>query len=151
MSAFGNIAILDGQATPVAHTFTPLTLFNNASGSIATYVNRASALVDIGFEEIKLSFRTPSGERVAGAKASSERIYKVAMTLKVPVLESTSAATGTGIAPAPTVAYVLTSKVEFLLPARSTTQQRKDLRTLTQALLWRPEAVSLVENMEGIF
>lgn len=73
------------------------------------------------------------------------------MTLKVPVLESTSASTGTGISPAPTVAYVLTSKAEFLLPARSTAQQRKDLRTLMFNLLGRSETVALVETMEGIF
>lgn len=151
MAAFGNISVNDGQATPVAHIFNPLTLDNTSVGSVASFVNRGSASVDIGYEELKLSFRTPSGERVAGARASADRIYKVTATLKVPVLESTSASTGTGIMPAPTVAFVLQSKIEFLLPARSTAAQRKDLRTLMANLLYNSNAVALVDTMEGIY
>lgn len=135
MPTFSPVILNDGQATPVAHTFNPLTLDNSGSSSVATFVDPSSASVDIGFNEIQLAYKAPSGARVAGATASASRVYKLTASIRMPILESTSAATGTGIPPAPTVAYVLMGKIEFFLPARSTKEQRKDLRVMMANLL----------------
>lgn len=65
MTAFAALtAINDGQATPVAHTFSPVSI--DAAG-IAKWVDRVGG-ISIGFPTVTLSVREPS---------KSSRAYKV--------------------------------------------------------------------------
>lgn len=143
MPARANIVINDGQTTPVAHTFNPsedgeMDLFEDKVGGIA-----------IGFPLISIRFRRPVAPSNGTASNASNRVYKVAINVAVPTLESTSAATGTGIPPAPTVAYVCRCNMEWMLPERSTTQERKNLRAYVYNLLANADIQKVVQDLEA--
>lgn len=134
MAAIAAITINDGQATPVAHTFNPIEtnppLFRE---------NGSSSVPAEGQNDITMVLRPAQG---------GSGLNKATITLRVPVLETVSGSTVGGYAPAPQLAYFMQAKVELLLPARSTGEQRKDVRVLLANLLANSQVVSLVENLE---
>lgn len=142
MPARANIVVNDGQATPVAHTFNPAEngdndLFEDKSGGIP-----------IGFPTIVTRFQRPA----PGAAASvSNRVYRIKTTVSWPTLESTSASTGTGIPPAPTVAYVNRCVMEWIHPERSTLANRKDARAIVYNLLANTDYKKVVEELDPYY
>lgn len=144
MPALASITIDDGQATPVAHTFSPSGPDKNG----VNYLYDRSGGIAIGFPNIALDLREP----VAGAKTSdSSRVYRAKIKVVMPVLEVTSASTGTGIQPAPTKAYEAAFVGEFILPERSTLQNRKDILAYAKNLLADSVVTSLVRDLESIY
>jgi hypothetical protein len=146
MPARANIVVNDAASpSPVAHTFNPsedgeVDLFEDKSGGIA-----------IGFPLISVRFRRP-GPPTSGAQSSANgRVYRVHVNFTWPVLEVTSPSTGTGIQPAPTVAYVLRCNQEWLLPERSTLQDRKDLRAIVYNSLNNSDIKKVVEELEAFW
>lgn len=96
--------------------------------------------------------REPLGPVHAGSDSSAKkRSYKCVYTIDVPTMESTSAATGTGIAPAPTVAYVHSSRTEFMLPERGTLANRNDLLAYCVNGLLHGTIRGAIQNLEGFF
>ena len=146
MPAIGNVVINDGAATPVAHTFNPSN--RNADGQ-QKWQDKVTG-VAIGFSELGQQLQVP-GNPVAGTESKASRIYRAKISLKLPTLEVTSPSTGTGIQPAPTLGYTCTANVEFLLPERSTSQNRKDLRVMLVNYLQHANAVAVVDNLEPIW
>lgn len=145
MPARANITINDGAATPVAHTFNPtfdkdMDIFEDRAGGIA-----------IGFPLVTVRFKRPAPAQNGSASSANGRVYRVQMNMAFPVLEVTSASTGTGIQPAPTVAYVLRCNSEWVLPERSTTQNRKDLRALFYNLLANTDVRKVLEDLEAFW
>jgi len=140
MSAFANIALLDGAATPVSHTFSPVRI--DAAG-VATFADRSGG-IPLGFPLVTMSVREPS-------KTSTSRIFKVTAKVWTPVLDITSPSTATGIQPAPSKAYDLVATLEFNLPERSTLQQRKDLFAYAKNLFANANLVSAVQDFESIY
>lgn len=143
MPARANIVINDGQTTPVAHTFNPsedgdMDLFEDKVGGIA-----------IGFPLIAIRFRRPVAPANGTASNASNRVYRVNMNVSVPTMESTSAATGTGIPPAPTVAYIHRCNMEWLLPERGTLQERKNLRAYVYNLLANADIQKVLQDLEA--
>lgn len=115
MAALGNLTLTDAAATPVNHTYYPQPDTNNVG--LARWVDRASGIA-LGFPFVTLWMRRPS---------PATRSWKVTAKVSMPVLEVTSPSTASGIQPAPTLAYTLIANVDFVLPERSTLQERKDL------------------------
>lgn len=140
MPQIGPIAISDGQATPVNHTFSPVGI--NAD-MVATWQDRASG-IPIGYNVLTASTRRPSSN--GGSKN-----FKVQLKLVLPVLEVTSASTATGIQPAPTKAYESMAVVEFVLPERCTLQNRIDLLTMTKMALATSMVTSMVQDLENVY
>jgi hypothetical protein len=66
-------------------------------------------------------------------------------------MESTSASTGTGIAPAPTVAYVHQSTHEFILPERGSLADRKDILAFAANALANATVTTAVQTLEAVF
>lgn len=135
MAAIAPISIADGQATPVTHVFNPIT-----TNPPVYRENGESSVPVIGEKEIQLSLKRANG---------SGSVNKARVTLRVPVLETTSGSTSGGYAPAPKVAYFMQADLVLLLPDRTTSAQRKDIRTLVQNLLADAQVVSLVESLEN--
>lgn len=135
MSSIAPLVLNNGQATPVAVTFTPTA----ASLDQATWQDRSSGIYT-GMPTIVLSSRRP-------VKGSD--IFKVRATVKIPVMEVVSNSTVSGIAPAPTIAYTMTGNVELMLPSRSTLQNRKDVTAFTKNLLADVQFTNLVNNFES--
>lgn len=145
MPARANIVVNDGKATPVAHTFNPaedgdLDIFEDKSGGIA-----------IGFPLITLRFRRPTGPQNGSQSSANGRVYRAQLNFSWPVLEVTSPSTGTGIQPAPTVAYVLRSNQEWILPERSTQADRKDLRAIVYNSLNNADIKKVLEDLEAFW
>lgn len=138
MPAIGNLTINDGAATPVAHTFAPV----GVDGSLATYADRVGG-IPVGYGKITVNLREPSN----GASG----VYKATVKILVPTLEQTSPSTATGIQPAPTVAFTTAVHMDFLLPARSSQQNRKDALAYAKNLLANAVVDNVVTNLENVY
>lgn len=144
MPVLANVVINDGATTPVAHTFSP----SNPDQNGTNYWYDRSSGIAIGFPEISQSLRVPAPN---GKVSSSDRVYRAKVKMVLPVMEVTSPATGTGIQPAPTKAYELVFNGEFILPERSTLENRKDILAYAKNMLAHATVTALVLNLEGSF
>lgn len=135
MAAIASISINDGQATPVAHVFTPVQTMEPV-----TYANNASSSVPVvGQEQILLSLKN--------AARTSEAVNRAKVTLRIPVLEVPEGGASSGYTAPPKVAFVITANVEMILPNRSTAAQRKDARVLVSNLLTNAQVVDLIDQL----
>lgn len=140
MAARANIVINDGQTTPVAHTFNPNSGDGNVPGvSIISYEDRSGG-IQVGFPVASLSTRKPT---------KTNRNYKVTVKVSVPVLEVVTNSTVSGIAPAPTVAYTVTSVQDFIMPERSSLAARKDLLAYVKNLMANAVMTAAIQDLES--
>lgn len=139
MTAFAAITINDGQATPVAHTFSP----RRINDGIAKWQDLSGGIA-VGFPTLTCMLREP----LRGQKA---KVFRAQLKVVVPVLETISNSTYSGILPAPTKGYEMVATVEFLIPERSTLQNRKDLRAYVANALAQADIKSLCEDLAMIF
>jgi len=103
----------DGQTTPVAHTFVPL------SHAANEYVWRESGVSSVlAAVVVSLVFLKVKGN------ASLE---KIRLKTTVPALETATGNNSDGYTAAPKLAYSLVSIQDFIMPLRATQQQRKDV------------------------
>lgn len=138
MSAIASMTINDGAATPVAHTFAPITI--DALG-VAKWADRVGGIA-LGFPVISELVRVPTKD---------SRNYRVTAKVVLPVLEVTSPSTATGIQPAPTLAYNLIGTVEMVLPERSSLAERKNLSAFLKNFLANANFTNAVENFESVY
>lgn len=110
MATIADIILNDGAATPVAHTFK---VKSNDMG-VSRFEDRASG-IPVGF-----------GLMIVKTEETAN-VRKVMLEYKLPTLEAVSGANAAGFTPAASVAYVTRVKVEFFLPQRGTTQERKNV------------------------
>lgn len=136
MAAIAPITIDDGKATPVAHTFNPI-----ASVPASYNENGDSSVAAVGESQVVATLRRTNGQ-------GTSTINRAKISLRIPVLETTVASSGTGYEAPPKIAYFMQATVECLLPERSTGDQRKDLRVLLTNLLSNAQVVSLVDSLE---
>lgn len=146
MPALAALTINDGQATPVAHTFSPVRI--DAKG-VATFYDRSSGIA-IGFPRLTVSMKEPLALNKAGA-SSKNRGYRSVITIDRPTLASTSAATGTGIPPAPTVSHVHSVRMDFDLPEQGTLAERNDIHAYSVNALNNVTVKSVLQNLEAFF
>lgn len=136
MAAIAPIALVDGQGTPVTHTYNPV-----MTGEKAMYKrNGDSAVPVVGFESLELGLKD--------ANTSSDAVNRVKITLRIPVLETPTGGTPSGYVAPPRVAFTLMCNVEFILPNRSTAAQRKDMRILTSNALLNTQVAAVIEALE---
>lgn len=104
-----SFSLNDGQATPVAHNFSPA---SNGADGVARWQDRGHySGVSLGFSTLTFSVREP---------VKPGGVTRVKLTISVPKLDtSTTVPTliGTGVA-----------NLEFIFPGSYTLQDRKDLR-----------------------
>lgn len=141
-----NIVLADAQGTPVNHTFTPI---GRDTNGVFWFEEQGVAANAIGNWRISLEIKKPSGVS-AGMKSDETRNARYRVGLHEPVLETLSNSTVSGIAPAPTVAYVPRSFTEYIMPERASLQNRKDLRKMMANLLADSQLVAAVENLTYI-
>lgn len=139
MSAFANITLNDGQATPVAHTFTARRL----DAGVAKWQDISSGIA-VGFPTLSASLREP-------IKGSKQPNYKVQLKIVYPVLEVVNASTYSGITPAPTKAYDCVANLEVILPERSTNAARKDVRAYIANALANVDLKSMIEDLNMVY
>lgn len=144
MTIATNIVLADAQATPVNHTFIPLGR-DTVDPTSYWFVDQSQANA-LGYWKIRVQIKQPS-MTVGPSATSANRVYRYNITLFEPVLEALSN-NSAGYTPAPTVAYTPRAEINFVLPERSTLQNRKDIRKMT-ALLAADVAniTAVVENL----
>ena len=138
MTAIAALTLLDGAATPVSHTFSPV---NIDQAGVARWSDRTGG-ISLGFPTVSFAMRNPS---------KGNRSYKMTVKVVVPVLEVTSPSTATGIQPAPTLAYNMTANCEMILPERSTQLQRDDLRAYLKNFLANAVVTAAAQSFESVY
>lgn len=143
--AAANIVLADAQATPVNHTFVPIGYDTNG----VYWWEDQSQASPIGYWRISMQLIRPA-PGMAG-QDSSKRVYRAKVGLHEPILENTTNSTVSGIQPAPTLSYVPRSYVDYILPERSSLQNRKDLRKMAASLLAETQLTAMIENLQTNF
>lgn len=145
MPAPGNIVINDGATTPVAHTFKPIS--RDANG-VVHYADQSGG-VPIGYARVTINVKQAPATLAPGSTAKST-VNRVRFKIEIPVLEVTSPSTGSGIQPAPTVAYTTMASLEFVIPTRTAELDRKHILAYAKNLLSATLATDLVVNSEAL-
>lgn len=140
MTAIAALTLLDGQTTPVSHTFSPV---NIDQAGVARWADRVGGIA-LGFPVLSFSNKSPVSK--------GSRNFRQTVKIVVPVMEQTSASTATGIQPAPTKSYDLIFNGEFILPERSTLAQRNDLLAYVKNFLANASVITAaVQNFESVY
>lgn len=131
--AMSNIVINDGVATPVAHTFVPV---SNTNGIFTWEELNADAAV--GNRRITMSLRGP---------VNGSPNYKAVVKIWNPKLEVTSPSTSSGYQPAPKVAYSIAGDETRTIPQRSALADRKDSTAFARNLSSNAQYISLMNDL----
>jgi hypothetical protein len=105
MTAAAAITINDGQATPVAVTFTP----ESVTSDVATFADRTAG-VAVGFRRLSISNKFAKG---------TSKVNRAKMTIEYPVTTLVNGVTQ--------VAYTLRGSLDVILPDQATDAERKNL------------------------
>jgi hypothetical protein len=135
MSAIANIVVPDAAGTPVNHTFKPL----RVDGDSGRWQENTTAARPAGYWQLAASLRAPK---------NGSAVFKQAVDLSIPVLKTYTDTSGYATV---AVDYVLRARVEFLLPERSSLQDRKDLRKLLTGVLADAQVVAQIEALENAY
>lgn len=146
MAALSDITAINGDATPVSYTFTPLG--PDAKG--VQWFEQTTPTPANGQAAARLSCSIKRAVR-NGSRQSLTGIAKVEFGIYLPVME-TMASNDAGITPPPTVAYECAARVVYFLPERSTMAERKNLRVLAANLIATNVSVrNIVDQLQPLF
>jgi len=118
--AFAPITINDGQTTPVGHTFDTL---DHGNDNWTWRETGTTSLLGAG------------PVTLARLKVKGGQLEKWRIKVYMPALETATGQNSDGYTAGPKLAYSLTSVMDFIMPMRSTAQQRKDIRAYAYNLL----------------
>lgn len=105
MAQAAAIVINDGQATPVATTFSP----ESVAPSLSTFADRSTGIA-LGYRRLRISNTFASGKSV---------VNRAKFSVELPVTQTVSGVVS--------VAYTLRANLDIALPDGATDAQRKDL------------------------
>lgn len=120
MAQNGNIVLYDGKATPVAHTFYPVSAKNN----IFLYRERVAGVPLAGQASLRIDMSKVDPNKVSIATAS----------LAIPILELVGSANAAGYTAAPKVAHTVRAEAKFYVHPRALEAEVKDARVMLQEL-----------------
>jgi len=132
MSAIAGFSLTDAQATPVSHTFVPLT------HSRDEFVWRESGVSSV----LAATLCSMAFLRVKGNAA----LEKIRVKVQVFALETATGNNADGYTAAPKLAYSLASVQDFIMPLRAATQQRKDLVAYSRGLTAVPQVTDALHD-----
>lgn len=145
MPQAANIVIPDAQVTPVNHTFIPI---GYDVKNIFWFEDQSQSNPS-GFWRISVEVKRPGQ---AGSGTSSEgRTYRTRCGLHEPVMANITNSTVSGVLPAPQVAYIPRAFTEYVIPERSSLQERKDLSKMTPLLLQNSLIRNVVEDLQLLY
>jgi len=147
MSALAAISgINDGESPPVAHTFTPVGRTKDGfwifEQTTPTPANALSA-IRCHVRLVRESMSSAAGTKLGGAA-------RVHMKMWVPIMETLST-NDAGITPPPTVAYTLFVESNYVLPERSSEQQRKNLRVLSSGAITSAQILDIIYKLQDLY
>lgn len=133
------IVIKDGAATPVDHTFSPVSTQNGA----ARFENQGSSTTLVGREAISVVTKRPSTQK--GAQRSTAM---TSVQLTVPVMVDGSGSQGESES---ILQHTLRATAEIVVDPRATAQQRKDIRVLLANALLNASIGQAADNAENFW
>lgn len=131
MSGIINVVLNDGKATPVVHTFYPI---SNAPSAL--WRERVAGLPLAAQGTLSLS-----------VTKSKNGLYKVRKIVSIPVMEEIIDANTNGYTAAPRIAHTLRSDTVSFAHSRSTSDERKDLLALTTNFDADPAVIEAIESL----
>lgn len=132
MSAIANIAIADGAATPVTHTFSPV-----QTNPLAIFRD-----TDVAKAYLASQYRITAGSKL---NSNVRGLSRVKFTLELPTM-------GNGVSlPTSEVDYTTTIHVEMIAPNRGVKQERKDARTLCLNALADPQIIDMMDELRAAY
>lgn len=136
-----NITIADAQATPVNHVFVPMGLDENKT----FWWEDQSQTNALGYWRLGISLkRPPAGQ--AGT-SSEKRNFVAKVVLLEPVLANITNSTVSGVAPAPTLAYVTRSYHEYYLPEQGALLDRQNISKMAPLALQNAQIKQVIETL----
>lgn len=129
MPAIAALTVNDGLATPVAHTFSPVT----TDGSMAKWADRSPSIPS-GYRTISHEAVGPNGSRT---------VHKITMGYMCPVVVNVSGSD--------TVVRYSSAQVVLNIHPDSTLQERKDLLAYVANSLGLATVKTSVENIEPFY
>ena len=129
MPAIAALTINDGQAAPVAHTFSPQT--NNGSRAVW---NDRSPSIPAGYRQISHELADPSGSRT---------VHKVTLGFMCPVVAAVDGSD--------TVVRYNSGQITLNVNPQSTLQERKDLLAYMANTMANSTIKTSVENLEPFY
>lgn len=131
MTAIAAFVLPDAQATPVNHTFSPVTIINQ----MAKWADRSGGIA-AGYPVVTHSLREPT---------KTSKSYKSQTKLVLPVMEI--------VAPSTTMSKTkeILVNVEFVLPDGTTLAQRKDALKYFQGIATAGWLVSAIQDFEAVY
>lgn len=137
MAALANIVVNDSAATPVAHTYVPVSNTND----LTVWRENAAAGSLAGQPSVRLTSKL---------NPQASGMSRMRITVDLPA-ESALGTSDQGYKAIPKVDYICRATVDFILPNRSSTAQRKDLRVRLQNLLANALIVDSVDYVAPPF
>lgn len=119
MSAMANITAYDGAATPVLHTFYPVSV-EKTKGEVIAYWREQLASVPVYAQ----------GSVTMKLKKLSSGVYRVSSRVEIPVMESIGSQNSAGYTAAPKVAHVDTVETIGYFHERSSITNHRTVRQL---------------------
>lgn len=125
----------DGKATPIVHTFNPA---KPDKSSAQIWEEKSSTGVILGSSYLKVDVTRPR---------EPAAMQRVRVNLSTPTLVTSTPPGAT--APVTVVDYTNYVSIEFAYSQKSTTQDRKDLRSMLLDLFAEAQFVAIHDNLEG--
>lgn len=145
MAAAVNIVLADALATPVNHTFIPIGKDQN---NVFWYEDQSQSNA-LGYWKLSIAMTKPLPGGPSQVSVS-DRVVRVKLAMHEPTLETLGTADN-GLTPPPTIAYITRGSVEFILPERSSVQNRKDIRKMLGLLIADAAVVAAVEQFIPVY
>lgn len=124
MGAIANIVAFDGAATPVSHTFIPVSVVREGDEVTASWREALTNVPVYAQPHVTMKL-----------KRMGSGVYRVSSRVEVPVMESISGQNAAGYTAAPKVAYVNTEETIGYFHERSDILGRRLVRQLSNNIM----------------
>jgi len=139
MAARSTVTLTDAAATPVALSYV---VAGGVLNSILSWINRSVTSVILGQNRLTC-FQRPADKKIQATK--------VTWKLENPILADSSGSTSSGYPAEPKLSHTLLGTIEFVLPAKSTLQERKDLLSQLRDLINEAVVTNQVHDYDFIY
>lgn len=139
MAQRANITLTDAATTPVNRVYQ---IAANLAKGILSWIERTSTSVLLGQGRLTLFQR---------AADKTNPATKYSWKLEMPILAQASGGTSSGYVAEPKVSHTLIATIEFVLPAKSVLQERKDLLAQVRDLVGESIVTNMVHDYDAIF
>lgn len=143
MPAFAAFTINDGQSSPAAHTFNPV----SSENGVYVWQDQTGGIA-LGYLTVTYQAKRPGPMR-DGMQSSADRRMKHSINIAIPTLE-TLGTNDAGLTPPPTVACIHRLNMDVIQPERGTLAVRKDLTAYGSNLLAHATFKALLNDQAGL-